>query len=793
MKFVTIFRYCVASALAATSVGAAAAQPEYVPGEVLIIPETTFQAAAVQARGMGVLKTHVRRTSFSKLKVEPGQTVEQAVQALDNTPGILHAEPNYIYHANATLPNELSFAEYWGLQNTGQTVNATTGTSGVDIGAVAAWDNLTDCSSIVIAVIDTGVDYNHPDLSSVIWNNADEIDGNGIDDDGNGYVDDVRGWDFVQNDNEPMDFNEHGTHVAGTIGAEGNNGVGGVGVCWKSTIMPLRVLDSVGSGTAENIALAVDYAVANGAKVINMSFSGIGSSTPLYDAIARANVAGVLVVAAAGNDGTDNGITPNYPASYNQSNIISVAATDQNDVLASTSNYGVTSVDIAAPGVNIYNARLPVRSTVSGCSWNFDDGTTQGWSVSDTIGVTTEDASSPSNSIADSPWATNYANNMQYEAWAPACNLIGKEGAVLEMAFNLDVVSPDGFYPAVFNGTTKKTLTGYTGNSGGWVSDSFDMTEWDNTSTARVGWILQTDASAVADGVHVDDVSVTIPGTTHVGTEYTFLNGTSRAAAHVSGVAALLWAAQPNLTASEIRTLVITSGDPVPALASFVASGKRLNLNNGMPTGIPSGLSASSTSATSADLSWTDNATSETSYEVWRSEGAVFSNIATGLAADSTSYTDNTIPSETTVTYQVRAVGATTLASNTATVISSPLAATGLSATATSSSTIALTWIDNSSVEANYRVMRSTGGGYITVTALAANSTSYTDTGLTSETTYSYQIVAANSRGITSTSSSASATTPVAPSGGGGGALGAYLLLILLPLFYRIVPISRRK
>lgn len=786
-------RYGFVTALAVFSLGAAAAQPEYIPGEVLIIPDTTFQASAVQVRGMSLLKTHKGRLSFSKVKVKPEQTVEQAVQALNNTPGILYAEPNYIYHAAAVVPDDPAFTNYWGLNNTGQAVNATAGTNGVDIGAVAAWNNLTDCSPIVVAVIDSGVDYNHPDLSSVIWNNTDEIDGNGIDDDGNGFVDDVRGWDFVQNDNEPMDFNEHGTHVAGTIGAAGNNGVGGVGVCWKSTIMPIRVLDSVGSGTAGNIALAVDYAVANGARIINMSFSGIGFSTPLLNAIAAANSAGVLVIAAAGNDGTDNGTTPNYPASYNQSNIISVAATDQNDALATTSNYGVTSVDMAAPGVNIYSTVPPARTMVTGCSWNFDDGTTQGWSVTDTVGVTTEDANSPSNSITDSPLATNYANNMQYEAWAPACNLTGKEGAVLEMVFNLDTVSPDGFYPAVFNGTTKKTLTGYTGNSGGWVSDSFDMTAWDNTSTARVGWILQTDASVVADGVHVDDVTVTIPGTTHVGSEYTFLNGTSRAAAHVSGVAALLWAAQPNLTVSEIRTLVINSGDPVSGLVSFVASGKRLNLNNGMPTGIPSGLSASSTSATSADLSWTDNATSEISYDVWRSEGAGFSSIATGLAADSTSYTDNTIPSETTVTYQVRAVGSTTVASNTATVISPPLAATGLSATATSSSTIALSWNDNSSVEANYRVMRSTGTGYVTVTALAVNSTSYTDTGLTPETTYSYQIVAANSRGITSTSSAASATTPAASSGGGGGALGGYLLLMLLPLFYLIAPITRRN
>ena len=237
----------------------------------------------------------------------------------------------------------------WGLHNTGQTG----GTSDADIDAPEAWDISTGSVSVVIAVVDSGVDYTHPDLDANIWVNTGETScTDGIDNDGNGYIDDCRGWDFVNNDNNPMDDNDHGTHVSGTIAAEGNNGIGVTGVNWTAKIMPLKFLNKKGSGTTADAIEAILYANANGAHVINNSWGGGAFSQALKDAI---DASPAVVVCAAGNDGVDNDATPHYPSSYTSVNLLSVAATDDTDILATFSNYGVTSVDLGAPGVSIYS------------------------------------------------------------------------------------------------------------------------------------------------------------------------------------------------------------------------------------------------------------------------------------------------------------------------------------------------------------------------------------------------------------------------------------------------------
>src|SRR5262245_30191515 len=286
--------------------------------------------------------------------------------------GIKYAEPNYLIHVENT-PNDTKYADgtLWAMNNTGQSG----GTADADIDAPEAWDIATG-GSTVVAVIDTGVDYNHPDLAANIWTNAAEATGiAGVDDDGNGFVDDIHGWDFVNNDNNPMDDHSHGTHVSGTIGAIGNNGVGVVGVNWNVKIMPLKFLNAQGSGTTANAILALQYAVANGAKISNHSYGDNTFSQANLDAIQAAGAAGHLVVAAAGNGNffgfpINNDTTPFYPASYQPSadNLIAVAATDRTDHFASFSNYGATSVDLAAPGVSIY-------STMPNNSYGFKDGT----------------------------------------------------------------------------------------------------------------------------------------------------------------------------------------------------------------------------------------------------------------------------------------------------------------------------------------------------------------------------------------------------------------------------------
>jgi len=397
--------------------------PAYVPGELLVKYRPSIRAAATEFYrtqwGISTLRTF-RTIGAQHLKLPKELTVEEALEIYKNDPDVEYAEPNYYRYITAT-PNDTNFGRLWGLHNTGQNVNGTSGTADADIDAPEAWDITTGSSDVVVAVIDSGADYNHPDLSANIWTNPDEIAGNGIDDDGNGYIDDIRGWDFVDDDNDPVDSNNHGTHVAGTIAAVGNNSTGVTGVCWTAKIMVLRFLNAFGSGTTANSISAIEYANAKGAHVINNSWGGGGFSQALKDAI---DASSALVVCAAGNDGTDNAGTPHYPASYISTNIIAVAATDQNDNLASFSNYGATSVDVAAPGTNIYSSR-PDRQTV--WSDNFDDGSISDWTTGGTNNAwnTTNSLSySASYSLTDSPGVdVDYQNDTDSWVTSPVLDL----------------------------------------------------------------------------------------------------------------------------------------------------------------------------------------------------------------------------------------------------------------------------------------------------------------------------------------------------------------------------------
>lgn len=273
------------------------------------------------------------------------------------------AERDFLVFPTVT-PNDSSYSQLWGLHNTGQTA----GTADADIDAPEAWEFSTGSADVVVAVIDTGVDYNHLDLRDNIWANTGEITGNGIDDDNNGFIDDQRGWDFYTNDNNPYDETGHGTHCAGTIGAMGNNGLGVAGVCWDVSIVPVRFLGPSGGSTSDAID-AVNYSTALGVDLSSNSWGGGGLSSLLETAIAGANTAGILFVAAAGNDSLNNDSSPSYPASYSGPNVIAVASTTASDTLSSFSNYGRTSVDLAAPGSSIYST-VPgnLYATYSGTS-----------------------------------------------------------------------------------------------------------------------------------------------------------------------------------------------------------------------------------------------------------------------------------------------------------------------------------------------------------------------------------------------------------------------------------------
>ncbi|MGY8770866.1 MAG: S8 family serine peptidase, partial [Pirellulales bacterium] len=275
-------------------------------------------------------------------------------QWLDQNDVVESFEPNALL-PNQTVPNDTEFNSLWGLDNTGQSG----GTIDADIDATEAWEITTGTSGNVVAVIDTGIDYTHPDLISSIWVNPGEIAGNGIDDDENGFVDDIHGFDFINNDGDPMDDNSHGTHVAGTIAAAGNNSAGITGVAPETSVMALKFLGANGSGSTSDAIRALNYATmmkslySVNVVATNNSWGGGDYSQALYNAIKASGDADILFVAAAGNMGTNNDTAPQYPAGYGLDNVISVAATDHNDQLASFSNYGATSVDLAAPGVDI--------------------------------------------------------------------------------------------------------------------------------------------------------------------------------------------------------------------------------------------------------------------------------------------------------------------------------------------------------------------------------------------------------------------------------------------------------
>ena len=281
--------------------------------------------------------------------------VADALEVFAENQGVKYAEPDFLYEAQL-LPDDTDFSSLWGLHNTGQTG----GTPDADIDAPEAWDFTTGSDDVLVGVVDSGVDLLHEDLADNIWVNPGEIAGDGVDNDGNGYVDDLNGWDFYEGTNDPADQQGHGTHVAGTIGAVGDNGTGVTGVNWDVQIGALAIgIEDTGFVSTVAAVEAVEYAADMGFDVLNMSWGGGGApSTALRDAIAAAGDEGVLVVAAAGNSGLNNDVSPTYPASFDLDNVISVAASDHNDQMASFSNYGSTSVDLAAPGVGIYSTQM---------------------------------------------------------------------------------------------------------------------------------------------------------------------------------------------------------------------------------------------------------------------------------------------------------------------------------------------------------------------------------------------------------------------------------------------------
>jgi len=347
------------------SSSATISQNGYAEGELLIrfkrdVTNSRVTLAHAQL-GSSIIKEYAL-TGWQRVRLPKGMTVEEAISHYRELDDVAGVQPNYIYRVLAT-PNDFRFGELYGMAK---------------IQAPMAWDSSTGSSSVVVAVIDTGIHYTHEDLGPNMWRNPGEIAGNGIDDDNNGYVDDVFGVDLANNDSDPADDFNHGTHVAGTIGAKGNNGVGVAGVNWNVSIMAIKLHDGVGNATAADAIEAFQYVTMMknrgvNIRVTNNSYGGApeaaGFDQALKDAIDAAGNAGILNVFAAGNNATNNDIVPFYPASYTSPSILSVAASTATDARAGFSNFGLSSVDLAAPGQGIL-------STIIGTSsYGFNSGT----------------------------------------------------------------------------------------------------------------------------------------------------------------------------------------------------------------------------------------------------------------------------------------------------------------------------------------------------------------------------------------------------------------------------------
>jgi subtilisin family serine protease len=330
---------------------------DYIPGEYVIKLKANkfYSLAALKAEFKAIT---IRKISNEHLTIvrDKSENVTNVVRELESLPDVEIAEPNYIYELSVT-PNDPDYLRLWSLNNSGQTDGWNRpGRLGLDIGAEKAWDITIGSKNVIVAVIDSGLNYNHPDIKENLWTNETEANGKaGVDDDNNGYVDDIHGYDFVNSDSDPIDDHGHGTHVSNIIGAKGNQGLGIAGINWNVSIMPLKFATAEGKGNLEASIKAIQYAVKMGARVLNNSWGNNNYSEILEKTIKESSDKNVLFVAAAGNSSRDNDLQPIYPASYKVANIMSVAGLTIHGYLGGFSCYGKESVHIAAPGDAIYS------------------------------------------------------------------------------------------------------------------------------------------------------------------------------------------------------------------------------------------------------------------------------------------------------------------------------------------------------------------------------------------------------------------------------------------------------
>lgn len=574
---------------------------DFVPDHVIIVFKPSATQEQIDQLTGELQLVEISSTPHLNLRLyrfNPSYSIDLLILEIRKYQFVEFAEPNYYRRSTALDPD---ISQQWFLDNIGQQVNGLNGPADIDIDWSEGRNIFSPSQQVTVAVIDSGVAIDHPELVDSIWINNDEIFNNGVDDDGNGYVDDRFGWDFVDNDALPLDENGHGTLVSSTVSGTKNNGILGSGVSPETKIMPLRILNDFGQGRSfyVTIDLFIDsttYAANNGAKIINASFGGSAYSYSELLQINWLKSKGILLVIAAGNGGIDglgdnNDASPTYPASYDSDNIISVAAVDRSGALARFSNFGSVSVDIAAPGTEIFGADVTRSYTFV----EDFEGSASGWLQGHLAGSLSSlnwslftDPFVYNTWITDSvDWlgnAIDYMPNTNSYVVSPWL-LVPDFGAQLEYRLYHEI--EDYFYDELLLELSVDDVNWYIWDyHTGFSYDIYslgsvikiDLPSSLGGELIKVRFRLITDYAYQYDGAYIDYVALSETDVfSWDGTQYQYNDGTSFSAPIVSGVAALVWAHRPNLTYLQVRNLLLETAVASDALTGKIATNGMVN------------------------------------------------------------------------------------------------------------------------------------------------------------------------------------------------------------------------